>query len=85
MKKSTLRKLEAVGTAQHFLNILNNEDELSISWKGNTITTISENGFGVLRKFNHLVLKKGFKAMKQGGLKTPMQRRLAWESLRCNK
>jgi len=77
MKQSTLKKLEAAGTAQHFLNVLNEED-LVLSRKGNTLTTVTEGGFGVLRKFNLMVLKKGFKAMKNGGFKTPMQRRLAW-------
>jgi len=77
MKQSTVRKLEAVGTAQHFMNVLE-EDDLVVSRKGNVLVTVSENGFGVLRKFNHLVLKKGFKAMRQGGFKTSEQRWLAW-------
>jgi len=79
MKQSTVRKLEAAGTARHFLNVLDSED-LAVSRKGNVLTLTDENGFGVLRKFNLLVLKKGFKAMRQGGLKTPMQRRLAWRA-----
>jgi len=77
MKQSTLRKLEAAGTARHFLNVLNEED-LVLSRKGNVLETVTENGFGVLRKFNLLTLKKGFKSMKKGGFRTPMQRWLAW-------
>jgi len=77
MKQSTVKKLEAAGTAQHFLNVLNEED-LVLSRKGNTLTTVTDGGFRVLRKFNLLTLKKGFKAMKKGGFRTPMQRRLAW-------